>query len=260
MVTSSVFYIPSAFAAGGDLDPSFGGDGIVTTRTDIEHTYQFVRSVALQSDGKIVVAGYSEIFGNGYDFAIVRYNSDGTLDTNFGTGGIVTTDLGGSDLALSMVLQGDEKIVVAGYSNFSGNYDFAVVQYNSDGTLDTNFGTGGIVATDFGNSNSFDYAISIALQSDGKIVAAGNTDISGSNDYAVVRYNADGTPDTSFSGDGKVTTDFGTSNDIASSMALQSNGKIVVAGYSNFPIIMIMQLYAITPMARSIHPLVEMEK
>jgi len=100
IVGSILFPIPSASAADGDLDTTFDTDGIVTTRTGIGHTYQFVRSIALQSDGKIVATGYSTILGNGYDFAIVRYNANGTLDTTFGGGdGIVTTDFGNSDNA-----------------------------------------------------------------------------------------------------------------------------------------------------------------
>jgi len=232
IVGSILFPIPSASAADGDLDTTFDTDGIVTTRTGIGHTYQFVRSIALQSDGKIVATGYSEISGNGYDFAIVRYNANGTLDTTFGGGdGIVTTDFGNSDnAALSMALQSDGKIVVAGYSiNAGTNFDIAVGRYNADGTPDTSFGTGGLVMTDFGNSDNA--VVSVVLQSDGKIVAAGYSITGGSQDFAVVRYNTDGTLDTSFGGgDGIVTTDFGTSTDYASSIALQSDGKIVVAG------------------------------
>ena len=233
IVGSILFPIPSASAADGDLDTTFDTDGIVTTRTGIGHIYQFVRSIALQSDGKIVATGYSEISGNGYDFAIVRYNANGTLDTTFGGGdGIVTTDFGNSDnAALSMALQSDGKIVVAGYSlNPGTNFDIAVGRYNADGTPDTSFGTGGLVMTDFGSTNQA--AVSVVLQSNGKIVVAGYSTNPGNDlDFAIVRYNADGTLDTTFGGgDGIVTTDFSTSSDYASSIALQSDGKIVVAG------------------------------
>ena len=231
IVGSILFPIPSASAADGDLDTTFDTDGIVTTRTGIGHTYQFVRSIALQSDGKIVATGYSEITGNGYDFAIVRYNANGTLDTTFGGGdGIVTTDFGNSDnAALSMALQSDGKIVVAGFSiNAGTNFDIAVGRYNADGTPDTSFGTGGLVMTDFGNSDNA--AVSVVLQSDGKIVAAGYSITGGSQDFAVVRYNTNGSLDTSFDTDGKVTTAIGASDDYVNSIALQSDGKIVVAG------------------------------
>jgi len=231
VLSSLLFSIPSAAAAEGDLDTSFGGDGIVTTPTGIGLTYQFATSIALQSDGKIVAAGYSEIPGNLYDFAIVRFNENGTLDTSFSGDGMVTTDSGNSDnVALSMAIQSDGKIVAAGYSSISGNYDFAVVRFNENGTLDTSFSGDGMVTTDLGAS--YDAASSIVLQSDGKIVVAGSSDKFGSYDFVVVRYNADGTLDTTFDTDGIVTTDFGASYDAASSIVLQSDGKIVVAGRS----------------------------
>jgi len=127
-------------------------------------------------------------------------------------------------------LQSDGKIVVAGYSYNGSNYDFAVVRYNANGSPDTSFGTVGKVTTAIGAGN--DSAYSIALQSDGKIVVAGDSVNGGTTDFAVVRYNANGSPDTSFATDGKVTTDFGAGNDFAYSIALQSDGKIVVAGGS----------------------------
>jgi uncharacterized delta-60 repeat protein len=105
------------------------------------------------------------------------------------------------------------------------------VRYNTDGLLDTSFGIGGKVTTAIGNAS--DYVNSIALQSDGKIVVAGNSYNGSNDDFAVVRYNTDGSPDTSFGTGGKVTTAIGASYDFVSSIALQSDGKIVVAGYSD---------------------------
>jgi uncharacterized delta-60 repeat protein len=182
--SSSLFSISLASAAVGDLDTSFDTDGKVTT--DFGASSDSASSIALQSDGKIVVAGYS-YNGSNYDFAVVRYNTNGSLDTSFDTDGKVTTDFGAqSDYAKSVALQSDGKIVVAGYSYNGSNYDFAVVRYNTNGSLDTSFDTDGKVTTDFGASS--DYAESVALQSDGKIVVAG-TSYNGSNyDFAVVRY------------------------------------------------------------------------
>ena len=118
-----------AWAADGDLDTSFSGDGKLTTA--IGSGNDSANSAVLQSDDKIVVAG-SSYNGSNDDFAVVRYNTDGSLDTTFGTGGKVTTAISaGTDYVTSVVLQGD-KIVVAGVSNVSG-YDFAVVRYNADG-------------------------------------------------------------------------------------------------------------------------------
>jgi uncharacterized delta-60 repeat protein len=212
-----------AWAADEDLDTSFGGgDGIVTTLlagTDDNESY----SVVIQSDGKIVVAGYSW-FGSisRSDFALVRYNTDGTLDTDFGTGGQVTTNFGSSSEIRSIALQSDGKIVAAGFSADN----FAIARYNSNGTLDNTFSGDGKLTTDMGSSDEIH---SIAIQSDGKIVAAG---FSGNN-FAIARYGTNGDLDNTFSGDGKLTTDFGSSLESFESVVLQNDGKIVAAGYSD---------------------------
>jgi uncharacterized delta-60 repeat protein len=215
--------------AAGDLDLSFGTDGKVTT--DVKIAFDTGQSVVLQSDGKIVVAGFAVNPDATFDFALVRYNSDGSLDSSFGTGGKVTTDFSTVDYGRSVALQSDGKIVVAGFTN----NDFGLVRYNSDGSLDTSFGTGGKVTTDF--NGDYDDGYSVTVQSDGKIVVAGRA--RGSNnindDIALVRYNSNGSLDTSFGTGGKVTTDFNGSTDFGQSVALQSDGKIVVAGEAFTP-------------------------
>ena len=230
IAAASLSFLPTASAADGDLDTTFGTGGIATTH--LGSLYDYGESVALQSDGKIVTAGY---FYNGtdYDFALVRYNNDGTLDTSFSGDGIVTTDIGNlGDFATSIAIQSDGKIIVAGNSLTSGNYKFALVRYNTDGTLDTSFSGDGKVTTSIGSLD--DFASAIAIQGDGKIVVTGySNNATTSDDFAVVRYNTDGTPDTTFSGDGIVTTALGVTNDRSYSIAIQTNGKIVVAGYSN---------------------------
>jgi len=206
----------------GSLDTSFGTGGIVTT--DIGTDSDVARSIVLQSDGKIVAAGYS-FNGSNDDFALVRYNTDGSLDTAFGTGGIVTTDVGaGYDDAYSVAIQSDGKIIVAGSSRNGAKDSFALVRYNTDGSLDTAFGTGGIVTTDIGAD--YDYVSGVAIQSDGKILAAGTAS---NADFALVRYDSDGSLDTSFGTGGIVTTTLGTSSN-AQSVAIQADGKIVAAG------------------------------
>jgi len=220
----------SAWAADGDLDTTFSGDGKETTA--IGSGTDTAWSVVLQSDGKIVAAGYS-FNGSNDDFAVVRYNTNGSLDTTFDTDGIVTTAIGsGTDTAYSVVLQSDGKIVVAGRSSNGSNYDFAVVRYNTNGSLDTTFDTDGIVTTAIGSGT--DIAYSVVLQSDGKIVAAGYSRIGSNNDFAVVRYNTNGSLDTTFDTDGIVTTAIGSGTDIAYSVVLQSDGKIVAAGHARF--------------------------
>lgn len=186
--------------SGGVLDPSFDTDGKVTT--DIAAGVDQAKSVAIQPNGKIVVAGVTN-----NDFAVARYNSDGSLDTSFGTGGIVTIDFAGhDDRATSVVIQPDGMIIVAGVSINGGSGDFAVARLDALGNLDTSFDTDGKVTTDFGGGD--DRANSAALQPDGKIVLAGFAGIAGGTDFAVARYNTDGSLDPNFDADGRVTTDF----------------------------------------------------
>jgi uncharacterized delta-60 repeat protein len=111
----------------------------------------------------------------------------GSLDTTFGTGGIVTTSVGsGYDIAYSLVIQPDGRILAAGSSHYGSNYNFALVRYNTDGSLDTTFGTGGIVTTPVGSG--WDYANGLGIQSDGRIVAAGYSDNGSHNNFALTRY------------------------------------------------------------------------
>ena len=221
------------YNADGSLDTTFDTDGIVTT--DFGNNSEVGTAVALQQDGKILVAGFSTDSTTGVDdkFALARYNSDGSLDTSFDTDGKVITPIGGFDNALAVAVQSDGKILVAGGALIGTNSDFALVRYNSDGSLDTSFDMDGIVLTDFGTNNG-DGAQAMALQSDGKIILAGssfNRNTSDS-DFAVARYNSDGSLDTTFDTDGKVTTNFGI-YDLGNAIALQSDGKIVIAGPSN---------------------------
>ena len=225
-------FAPATIAAPGDLDATFGTGGKVIT--PIGSGTDKVNSVALQNDGKIVVAGYS-FNGSNNDFALVRYHPNGTLDTTgFGSGGKVTTTFGSdNDQGNGVAVQKDGKIVVAGTSSDnSGKSNFALVRYNSNGTLDaTGFGSGGKVTTAIGPS--LDRGNGVALQSDGKIVVAGYAGQSPNSDFAVVRYNKDGSLETGFGSGGKVTTAFGGGGaDQGQSVAVQSDGKIVVAGYS----------------------------
>ncbi len=214
----------------GSLDTTFDGDGKVTTDFG---GLEYATSAALQSDGKIVVAGYNGISSSGGgDFAVVRYNTNGSLDTTFDGDGKVITDLGGWDKAESVKIESDGKIVVAGYTGISssGGGDFAVVRYNSNGTLDTSFGANGKVITNVGAE---DYVHSLIVQTDNKIVVIGESGISssGGSDFALVRYNADGSLDTTFGVGGKATTDF-RFGDFVGGAAIQPDGKIVVVGDS----------------------------
>ena len=146
--------------------------------------------------------------------------------------GIVTTAIGlGDDDGRSVTVQSDGKILVAGRSFNGSDFDFALVRYNADGTLDTSFSGDGMLTTAIGAGE--DVSLSVTVQPDGKILVAGRS-FNGTNfDFALVRYNADGTLDTSFSGDGMLTTAIGSGDDIGSSVTVQADGKILVAGRSH---------------------------
>jgi uncharacterized delta-60 repeat protein len=219
-----------AHASPGDLDPSFGTGGKVITTEVPGPAFALV----VQADGKLVAAWPAPGTGFG-DFGLVRYSPDGTLDPSFGTAGIVTTSFGiGGARPFALVVQADGKLVAAGAAFDTTGLDFALARYNPDGTLDPSFGTGGLVTTDFAATN--DQAVGLIVQADGKLVAAGSTDvIPGGSDLALARYNPDGTLDPSFGTGGKVTTDFAGDVDVASALAAQADGRLVVAGVSNTP-------------------------
>ena len=214
----------------GRLDSSFSGDGVVTT--DFFGYEDIPTTVALQSDGKIVVAGRSSDNNHFLNyFTLVRYNTDGSLDTSFSGDGKVTTDFGGVvDALWSMTLQSDGKVVVVGQHFGNQASCLALLRYNTDGSLDTSFSNDGkVILLNFILTEGYS-GNDVAVQLDGKILVAGCMD----NDFALVRFNTDGTLDTGFSGDGIVTTDFGNSIDQATCVTLQNDGKIVVAGYKSW--------------------------
>ena len=222
----------NSFSQPGSLDNTFGTNGKVTTPVGSSSDYG--KAVAIQGDGKILVSGSSNNGGNNDDFALVRYNSDGTLDNAFGTGGKVTTAVGtgnNGDVGESVAIQSDGKIVVAGIADNGTSFDFALVRYNSNGSLDNTFGTNGIVTTAIGSGT--DWGHSAAIQSDGKIVVAGISNNGVNNDFAIVRYNSNGSLDNTFGTGGKVTTAIGVAADEGYSVAIQSDGKIVVTGFSH---------------------------
>src|SRR4029078_3703199 len=242
--TAITFVLVSArtvLAVDGDLDPTFGADGKVLT--DFDHSTDIANAVAIQADGKLVVVGttYRDNDFSNEDFAVARYNPDGTPDKTFGAGGKVQTDFPGlAAVASSVVIQPDGTIVVAGraFPLFTFLGDFKLVRYNSNGSLDTSFGDGGIVTTTFPEGS---YAFDMALQTDAKIIAAGtvfvdfNPGDSSNTDFALARYNQDGTPDGTFGNGGQVTTDFVGLEDDAFSVLIQPDGKIVAVGSANDP-------------------------
>lgn len=218
------------YLADGSLDPAFGSGGIVTTAVGTFRDYG--RCVALQSDGKILVAG--EVSNGGaYDFGVVRYLANGTLDPAFGTGGIASVSIApNNDFPKGIFVRADGKIVVAG----AADINFGVTRLNSNGSLDTSFGTAGKVVTDFGAS-TFDYAEAALMQSDGKIIVAGRVSTATRGyDFGLIRYQENGALDTTFGTGGKVSTPVGggTSEDVCYDLAQQSDGKIIAVGDTNF--------------------------
>ena len=216
----------------GALDPTFGIGGKVATPLNAGEA----EAVAVQPDGKIVVAGWSAVSAtpggaSGIDFTVLRYNADGTPDAGFGTGGVATAGFpaGRSDEAFGVALQPDGRIVVVGQTQLAGGgLDFAVARFTADGRLDASFGTGGLVVTDFGPGSAA--AQGVVVQPDGRIVVAGHSPVGLGNDFAVARYNADGTPDATFGTGGRVTTNVVGRTDLGRAVALAPGGKIVVAG------------------------------
>ena len=251
----------------GSLDASFGNNGKAVSNFLLSNG---PAALALQADGKIVVAGTS-YFANatsGHDFLVARFNANGSVDTSFGGTGYVLTDFAAYEQLHAVALQSDGKIVAAGtdapysaaaYSSPSGKA--ALARYNTDGSLDVSFGSAGKVTTAFGDYGG--QIRSVAIQTDGKIVAGGvATSVQVVNrlkesfngklnhahyDFAVMRYNSNGSLDQTFGGDGQTPngitiTDFGNgshefnyvSEDSSEAMVIQADGKIVLAGSTNY--------------------------
>ncbi len=222
----------------GSLDTQFNGTGILMAGTAVKNEY--ARDLLVQSDGKILVAGYAArdngpvisplppAPGNDAAVILMRFNSNGVLDTTFGAAGIVSTNrTTGDDRAGAVTLQTDGKILVAGNSVSTAS-DHVVMRYHSDGALDVSFNGTGTVVTDFGGLR--EHATGVAVQGDGKILAAGYSG-SGSDDVCtLVRYLPNGTPEATFGSGGKVTSMIGGELDRSTSLLLLNDGKILAAG------------------------------
>ena len=221
------------FDSNGQLDTTFGAGGISVL------PFFGAAAIAEQSDGKILIASSSQLFDADTDGMIVRLNPNGTLDKTFGLFGQISSATSGGVFGFagvaavsSIVLQTDGKFIVAGAltsklinppgSNSTG---FGLVRYNPNGIIDTSFGTRGGVLTNFG-SNPNATAFALAIQSNGDIVAAGQAGSS----LALSRYSSAGKLDTTFGSSGTVTTSLGSNASAISSLAIQSDGKIVAAG------------------------------
>jgi uncharacterized delta-60 repeat protein len=220
----------------GSLDSSFGGDGKVILDFGI-YSSEAGYAAALQEDGKIIVAGESTTVypESSSGVALARVNPDGSLDTSFGDGGLVTTaSYGHGSFIFDLLLQPDGKILAAGAMNNIQTYDFGLARYTPEGSLDASFDGDGLLSLDFFGFNDFGQAL--ALQPDGRILLAGYADITdymtARSVFAMARILTDGSLDSSFDGDGWLSTDFPGYDDEAYAIALQPDGKIVLAGNS----------------------------
>jgi uncharacterized delta-60 repeat protein len=266
LISFQLMFVTRAHAAPGDLDPTFGIGGKVTR--DFFGNRDEARAVVIQPNRRIVVAGVARsgtdqgpdaaledfaverynavvIQPNGKivaaggtctganfdicDFALARYNADGTRDATFGVGGKVTTAFPGlAAIAFGLAVRPSGAILATGFAFDGAGFDFALARYNRDGTLDTSFGNGGLVTTDFGAGD--DFCLGVVIQHTGKIVAFG-TAFNGANfDFALARYTRDGTLDPTFGAGGRVLTDFDWTDEEIRDLALQPNGQMVALG------------------------------
>lgn len=216
------------FNSNGSIDNTFGSAGVVTGNNTLAGFLS--GGIALQSDGKIVLAGNSTSIG----IKTVRLNTNGTLDTTFNGTGAVTTNLA-DDRTESVAIQADGKIVVTGskYDATAHTSEYFVLRYNTNGTLDTTFNASGVVLASIDKTKP-NTAADVKIQTDGKIVVCGTSYVGSYKDIAIIRINTNGTLDNTFNGTGKVTSGFLKSGaDVVEKIAVQNDGKILAAGYTS---------------------------
>lgn len=223
--TSNSDFIAARFTTDGKLDQTFGGKGV--TITDAGSETDALASVAIQSNGKIVAGGQTS--RNGINqFALIRYNNDGSVDSSYGSQGLVITNFGNICNINSIALTADNKVVAVGNYNNGSASDFAIARYLKTGALDPTFNGNGEVTSNFGNS---DNAIAVALDTTGKIVVGGYyTDPSNNSHFEIARYTTNGSLDPSFNGSGVTGTNFGSNQEYLSAIVLESNGEIIAGG------------------------------
>ena len=216
-------YSIARYNTNGSLDNSFGNGGIVIT--NMGPGLNLPKAITVQNDNKIIVVGHAEP-----NMGIVRYNMDGTLDSTFGTGGKVFTSLGTDSYQTAVIMQPDNKILVAGNYSNGGAYHNAVFRYITDGDLDNSFGTSGITTAPTVYS---DYPSSMILQENGDIVIAGTSYLFAYLYFELMKFDGNGIIVNSFGQQGMVQTEFN-HYDRCNGLALQNDGKLVAAGYTDY--------------------------
>ena len=236
--SSHYLFAIARFGTDGTADPTFGAnlDGFVTFAiSGGAGTQDRCLAIARQSDGKFVLVGRSLLSSGHYAFAIARVDTDGTLDDNFASGGTETSQIDASgmgDRAFAVAVQSNGKIVVAGYSQASNtNISCAVARFNSNGFADNTFGTSGHVTfTINGGDGTIDEAFAVAVRTDGKIVVGGASLNGSTQALALARLSSTGALDNTFATNG---TERLTNGTLISALVLDSNQKIVTAGYTS---------------------------
>src|ERR1700722_6129968 len=215
-------------AAPGDLDTNFAGTGELMTSFGFGD--DIGKAAAVQPDGKLVLAGYSDIGPTGGTVELVRFHTNYKSDSSCGVNGKVMTTGYSNAVINTMALQSDGGMIVAGLLLTNGYECFALWRYTTNGAVDTSFGTSGAVITDWGQNS---YISRVAVQPDGKIIAVGTVAVGGNSDFAIARYNTNGTFDNSFGSSGKVTAVAG-GDAGGDGIAQPGDGSILVSGTGGF--------------------------
>ena len=227
--SASTLWSAARLNSNGTIDTTFGVGG--TFKVSLGSYGGDARGVAILPSGNIIIGGQNwndSIPSQQRDFVLLQLTSTGKIDSSFNQIGTVYVDVCGYDMVRDMKLQPDGKILLCGYSC----NDISLLRLNSDGSVDTTFNHTGTVLTDF--DSSYDRANSIAIQSDGKIIVGGYVTIGNKQDMGLCRYNIDGSLDSSFGINGKIATGIGTGSDGIEGITLQSDGKVIAVGSSEY--------------------------
>jgi uncharacterized delta-60 repeat protein len=242
VANADVDIVVARYLANGTLDPAFSGDGVATFNYPGGASDDGAYDVTVDAGGGILVAGGTNVPHNfaSEDFTLIRVSPDGTLDTGFGpagSGGYVRANLFSNDQAEAVAVDSQGRIVVGGTTKSGGDFDFAVVRYDANGNLDTSFGNNGQKTVDFTpDGGDQDFALGMVIDAQGRIVLAGHTEQPSFTDTALARLNSDGSRDATFGPsttpnyEGQVTTAMSASYDDATAVTLDAQNKIVVAG------------------------------
>jgi uncharacterized delta-60 repeat protein len=225
-------FLVCRFTSSGNLDTTFSDDGIVVTSFDEGEPDDYANAIVYQPDGKFIAGGASTGFPSIFRFGLARYDANGSLDQSFGENGKVVTLLPGQHLIGDLSVRPDGKILASGEPGFASGHQISIARYNSDGTPDSGFGTGGLKTIPLGPTS---FAIDSFIQSDGKTIVAGRVFTEATrSDFLLHRYLPDGSVDIAFGDNGVVVTNFGTNSTAVLDVAVDAFGRIIAAGGTAF--------------------------